>query len=69
MDTTVGCTEISKKTIGPELGLCEIFTEQYPGETIYLVKCAFGSTSMHQDWHTSDCVIRLGHLFGEKIEL
>lgn len=50
VDTTVGCTEISKKTIGPELGMCEVFTQRYPGETIYIVKCAFGGMSLFRDW-------------------
>lgn len=50
VDTTVGCTEVSKNTIGPELGLCEVFTERYPEETVYMVKCAFGGMSLYKDW-------------------
>ncbi len=52
VDTTVGCTEVSKETIGPELGLCEVFTRRYPEETIYIVKCAFGGTSLYKDWRS-----------------
>ena len=32
---TVGCTEVSKLTIGPELGLAEWFAETYPGRDVY----------------------------------
>ncbi|MBE6548318.1 MAG: sialate O-acetylesterase [Ruminococcaceae bacterium] len=48
--TTVGCTEISKDTLGPEVGMAEYFTQKYPGEEIFFVKCAFGGSNLFNDW-------------------
>ena len=47
---TVGCTEINKFTVGPELGMARYFDRKYPGEEIFIVKCAFGGTNLHRDW-------------------
>ncbi len=47
---TVGCTEVSKRTIGPELGIAEWFSETYPAGELFIVKCAYGGTSMWRDW-------------------
>ena len=58
VDTTVGCTEVahySGVTMGPELGIAEVLTERYPGETIYIVKCAFGGMSLYKDWRSPSC--------------
>ena len=58
VDTTVGCTEVahySGVTMGPELGIAEVVTERYPGETIYIVKCAFGGMSLYKDWRSPSC--------------
>lgn len=48
--TTVNCTEKSKDTVGPELGMAEFFSEKYPDEEIFIVKCAFGGTTLFGDW-------------------
>ncbi len=48
--TTIGCTERTKLTVGPELGLAEWFVERYPDEELFIVKCAYGGTSMWRDW-------------------
>ena len=48
--TTVGCTELSKHTVGPEVGLAEWFAERYPEQELFIVKCAFGGTSLWRDW-------------------
>ena len=48
--TLTGCTEIRKKTIGPEAGLGEALSARYPDREIFIVKCAFGATSLHTDW-------------------
>lgn len=47
---SLGCTEVSKETIGPELGIAEALTAKYPNEEIFIVKCAFGGTDLHRDW-------------------
>lgn len=48
--TTVNCTEISKDTLGPEVGMAEYFTEKYPDKELFIVKCAFGGTNLANDW-------------------
>ncbi len=47
---TIGCTERSKLTVGPELGIAEWFAGKYPDGELFIVKCAFGGTSMWRDW-------------------
>lgn len=47
---TAGCTEIHKDTVGPEIGMARYFSQKYPDETVYIVKCAFGGTSLFRDW-------------------
>ena len=47
---TVGCTEISKDTVGPEVGMAEYFCEKYPAEEVFIVKCAFGGSCLWRDW-------------------
>ena len=46
----LGCTEVQKYTLGPEVGLAEWFTEAHPEEELFIVKCAYGGTSMWRDW-------------------
>ncbi len=48
--TTVGCTEVTKHTIGPELGIAEALDEKFPGRKFYIVKCAYGGMSLHTDF-------------------
>ena len=48
--TTVGCTEVSKKTIGPELGIAEALDQRYPGQEFFIVKCAFGGMTLFRDF-------------------
>ncbi len=48
--TTVGCTELTKQTLGPEVGMAEYFTEKYPDREIFIIKCAFGGASLVNDW-------------------
>ncbi|MBQ7101678.1 MAG: hypothetical protein IJN81_08595 [Clostridia bacterium] len=50
--TTVGCTERSKRTLGPEVGVAQTLSEKYPDEKFYIVKCAFGGTNHYSDWLT-----------------
>jgi hypothetical protein len=46
----IGCTEQTKHTLGPEVGLAEWFTETHPSGELFIVKCAYGGTSMWRDW-------------------
>ena len=48
--TAVGCTEATKNTLGPEVGIAQTLTEKYPDEKFYIVKCAFGGTNLYHDW-------------------
>lgn len=48
--TTLGCTERSKRTLGPEVGIAQTLSQKYPGEKFYIVKCAFGGTNLFHDW-------------------
>ena len=47
---TLGCTELVKNTLGPELGMAEYWTAHRPDEEMFIVKCAVGGTSMWRDW-------------------
>ena len=35
---------------GPELGMAEKLSETYPGETFYIIKCAWGGTNLFEQW-------------------
>lgn len=48
--TRVNCTEATKDTLGPEVGIARALSRAYPDEDFYIVKCAFGATSLHYDW-------------------
>ena len=48
--TSVGCTEASKDTLGPEVGIAQTLVSKYPGRKFYIVKCAFGGTNLFHDW-------------------
>ena len=50
VNTSIGCTEKTKDTIGPELGIAEAISENCPDTEVYIVKCAFGGTSLYCDW-------------------
>lgn len=47
---TVGCTELSKQTLGPEVGMAEVLSSARPERDIFIVKCAVGGTSLWRDW-------------------
>ncbi len=50
--TRVNCTEASKDTLGPEVGIAKILSKAYPHETFYIIKCAFGGSDMHNGWRS-----------------
>ena len=43
-------TKIDKETIGPELGIAEYLSEQYPNEEFFIVKFAVESASLRHDF-------------------
>lgn len=47
--TTVNCAEASKDTCGPELGIAKALRESTE-ENFFIVKCAFGSSNLYNDW-------------------
>jgi len=50
--TTVNCTEATKNTVGPEMGIAKRLTERTPDEDYFIVKCAFGGSDMHNGWRS-----------------
>ena len=36
--------------VGPELSMAEYFSNNYPDENIFIVKCAVGSTNLYDEW-------------------
>lgn len=50
--TRVNCAEASKDTLGPEVGIAKVLSETYPDQTFYIIKCAFGGTSLFHDWRS-----------------
>lgn len=77
--TTVGCTEVTKNTVGPEVGIAERLTELYPNEELFIVKCAFGGANLYHDWLSpssrekiekdNEEVSRLGWCYDELIKI
>ena len=53
--TTIGCTEISKVTVGPELGIADALDERFPGREFFIVKCAYGGMSLYRDFLSPSC--------------
>ena len=49
---SINCTERTKDTFGPELGMAEYLTEISPQETYFIVKCAFGGSDMYNGWRS-----------------
>ena len=52
---SVGCTEVSKYTLGPEIGIAQTLDSKYPNEEFFIVKCAFGGTNLNHDWLPPSC--------------
>lgn len=48
--TAYGCTEKSKNTFGPEVGMADALNLRYPQKTVFIVKCAFGGTDIVNNW-------------------
>ena len=52
---SVGCTEVSKDTLGPEVGIAQTLDSKYPDDEFFIVKCAFGGTNLNHDWLSPSC--------------
>lgn len=50
--TSVNCTEKSKDTLGPEVGIAKALDEKYPDEEFFIIKCAYGGTNICNDWRS-----------------
>lgn len=50
VDTTTGLAEKTKATFGPEVGIAEKLTEDFPNEKFYIVKYAIGGSTLYHDW-------------------
>lgn len=48
--TKNGCTELTKDTIGPEVGIADYLNENFPGEEFFIVKFAVGGTTLKRDF-------------------
>ncbi|MBE7086973.1 MAG: sialate O-acetylesterase [Clostridiales bacterium] len=48
--TKTNCTESAKDTLGPEVGIAKKLSENLMGENFFIVKCAFGGSSLYNDW-------------------
>lgn len=48
----VNQTEVSKDTLGPEVGIAKRLTEKYPEEEFFVIKCAYGGSSMVNGWRS-----------------
>lgn len=47
-----GLISYDEDTFGPEAGLAETLSSQYPNETFYIIKCAFGGASLFHDFQS-----------------
>ena len=48
---------------GPELGMAEKLHEQYPDETIFIIKCAWGGTNLYDQWLSPSSKGKTGKLY------
>ena len=48
---------------GPELGLADALSAQYPGETIFIVKYAWGGSNLHTQWLSPSSDGETGELY------
>ena len=53
--TGLNCAELTKNTLGPEVGMAEYLHGRYPEEEFFIVKCAVGGTSLWRDWFSPSC--------------
>ena len=52
LKTSANYIENCNNTLGPEIGIAKALDEKYPNEEFFIVKCAFGATSMFNDWRS-----------------
>ena len=54
--TTVGCTERTEDTVGPELGIAEVLSKNPTDGEWFIVKSAVGAASLCHDWASPSSV-------------
>ena len=50
VDVRTRLAETTKATLGPEVGIADKLTEDFPNETFYIVKYAIGGSTLYHDW-------------------
>lgn len=55
VQTGLNCAELTKDTLGPEVGIAEYLHGRFPEEEFFIVKCAVGGTSMWRDFLSPSC--------------
>lgn len=53
---------------GPELGLAEWLSENYPDRTFFIVKCAWGGTNLFEQWLSPSSQGKTGKLYKQFVE-
>lgn len=48
---------------GPELGMAERLHNDYPDETFFIIKCAWGGTDLFEQWLSPSSRGKTGHLY------
>lgn len=48
---------------GPELGLAEKLSEQYPDELFFIIKCTWSGTALYHQWISPSSVGKTGYLY------
>ena len=54
---TVNCTEKTKDTVGPEVGIAEVLTKNPADGEWFIVKSALGGSSLCHDWASPSSVV------------
>ena len=53
--TGLNCAELTKDTLGPEVGMAEYLHSRYPEEEFFIIKCAVGGVSLWRDFLSPSC--------------
>lgn len=52
VNTSIRCTERTRDTFGPEVGMARKLAQMYPNDEFFIVKCAFGGSDMNSNWRS-----------------
>lgn len=58
-----GMMSYDEDSFGPEVGIAETLSQQYPDETVYIIKCAFGGASLYQDFQSPSMAAHISYLY------